>query len=82
MELPAAVADVDEKFSLTRSRCGIISHWSSAMPGFSRDSPGHAIVALRAPVQALPDATAISFPMRMQLVVEFYSQRTERTPAM
>jgi ribosomal protein S4 len=30
----------------------------------------------RATVTSLPDATAIPFPIRLQLVVEFYSQRT------
>ena len=30
----------------------------------------------RATVNSLPDATAIPFPIRLQLVVEFYSQRT------
>ncbi|MET0792906.1 MAG: 30S ribosomal protein S4 [Polyangiaceae bacterium] len=32
--------------------------------------------ARRATVTSLPDATAIPFPIRLQLVVEFYSQRT------
>jgi len=32
--------------------------------------------ALKATVTALPDVTAIPFPIRLQLVVEFYSQRT------
>lgn len=31
---------------------------------------------LKATVTALPDVTAIPFPIRLQLVVEFYSQRT------
>jgi small subunit ribosomal protein S4 len=31
---------------------------------------------LRATVTSLPDVTAIPFPIRLQLVVEFYSQRT------
>jgi small subunit ribosomal protein S4 len=32
--------------------------------------------ARKATITALPDATAIPFPIRLQLVVEFYSQRT------
>jgi ribosomal protein S4 len=32
--------------------------------------------ARRATVTALPDASAIPFPARLQLVIEFYSQRT------
>jgi len=39
--------------------------WLSVEPG-----------ALKATVTALPDVTAIPFPIRLQLVVEFYSQRT------
>jgi len=39
--------------------------WLSVEPG-----------ELKATVTALPDVTAIPFPIRLQLVVEFYSQRT------
>jgi len=31
---------------------------------------------LKATVTQLPDVTAIPFPIRLQLVVEFYSQKT------